>query len=111
MDLICPWLEGNTCEDNAGCELVAGHDLSVRKHHPKSASGILREGEAIDVWMLSCMTFVFCSLLELAWVGYLSREEEYSPPPSAVALPTKTLPIPPLTSNKTTPVAPPTPSH
>ncbi|KIH43451.1 hypothetical protein ANCDUO_26542 [Ancylostoma duodenale] len=57
------------------------------------------------------MTFVFCSLLELAWVGYLSREEEYSPPPSAVALPTKTLPIPPLTSNKTTPVAPPTPSH
>lgn len=21
------------------------------------------------------MTFVFCSLLELAWVGYLSREE------------------------------------
>uniref|UniRef100_A0A914R2H3 Uncharacterized protein n=1 Tax=Parascaris equorum TaxID=6256 RepID=A0A914R2H3_PAREQ len=26
--------------------------------------------------MLSCMTFVFCSLLELAWVGYLSREEE-----------------------------------
>ncbi|KIH47869.1 hypothetical protein ANCDUO_22066, partial [Ancylostoma duodenale] len=66
---------------------------------------------AIDVWMLSCMTFVFCSLLELAWVGYLSREEEYSPPPSAVALPTKTLPIPPLTSNKTTPVAPPTPSH
>ncbi|RCN24116.1 hypothetical protein ANCCAN_30194 [Ancylostoma caninum] len=67
--------------------------------------------KAIDVWMLSCMTFVFCSLLELAWVGYLSREEEYSPPPSAVAIPTKTLPIPPLTSNKTTPVAPPTPSH
>ncbi|VDK87347.1 unnamed protein product [Litomosoides sigmodontis] len=31
--------------------------------------------KAIDVWMLSCMTFVFCSLLELAWVGYLSREE------------------------------------
>ncbi|VDK48480.1 unnamed protein product [Anisakis simplex] len=32
--------------------------------------------KAIDVWMLSCMTFVFCSLLELAWVGYLSREED-----------------------------------
>ncbi|VDK65517.1 unnamed protein product [Onchocerca ochengi] len=31
--------------------------------------------KAIDVWMLSCMTFVFCSLLELAWIGYLSREE------------------------------------
>lgn len=28
----------------------------------------------IDVWMLSCMTFVFCSLLELAAVGFLSRD-------------------------------------
>ncbi|CAJ0942629.1 unnamed protein product, partial [Mesorhabditis belari] len=36
--------------------------------------------KAIDVWMLSCMTFVFCSLLELAWVGYLSREDEVVPP-------------------------------
>lgn len=27
-----------------------------------------------DVWMLSCMTFVFCSLLELACVGFLSRD-------------------------------------
>ncbi|CAI5444325.1 unnamed protein product [Caenorhabditis angaria] len=45
--------------------------------------------KAIDVWMLSCMTFVFCSLLELAWVGYLSREEEpltiRHPPPAQVA--------------------------
>lgn len=31
--------------------------------------------KAIDIWLLSCMTFVFCSLLELAWVGYLSREQ------------------------------------
>lgn len=26
------------------------------------------------------MTFVFCSLLELAWVGYLSRAENKPPP-------------------------------
>nr|CAD2177860.1 unnamed protein product [Meloidogyne enterolobii] len=31
--------------------------------------------KAIDIWLLSCMTFVFFSLLELAWVGYLSRKE------------------------------------
>src|SRR6185295_17193140 len=30
--------------------------------------------------MLSCMTFVFCSLLELAAVGYLSRENGSIPP-------------------------------
>lgn len=31
--------------------------------------------KAIDIWLLSCMTFVFFSLLELAWVGYLSRKD------------------------------------
>ncbi|VDP29443.1 unnamed protein product [Soboliphyme baturini] len=31
--------------------------------------------KAIDVWILCCMAFIFCSLLELAIVGYLSREE------------------------------------
>lgn len=31
--------------------------------------------KAIDIWLLSCMTFVFVSLLELACVGYLSRRD------------------------------------
>lgn len=57
--------------------------------------------KAIDVWMLSCMTFVFCSLLELAWVGYLSREEE---PPAG---PVTTSPIPIPLPNK----SPPTPGY
>ncbi|KRZ20095.1 Replication factor C subunit 1, partial [Trichinella pseudospiralis] len=29
--------------------------------------------KAIDVWMLACMTFNFCSLLELAVIGYLTK--------------------------------------
>lgn len=37
--------------------------------------------KAIDIWLLSCMTFVFVSLLELAWVGYLSRKDaDFAPP-------------------------------
>ncbi|CAJ0601704.1 unnamed protein product [Cylicocyclus nassatus] len=31
--------------------------------------------KAIDVWMLASMTFIFCSLLELAIVGYMVRDE------------------------------------
>ncbi|EYC29872.1 hypothetical protein Y032_0005g2309 [Ancylostoma ceylanicum] len=31
--------------------------------------------KAIDVWMLASMTFIFCSLLELAIVGYKVRDE------------------------------------
>ncbi|PAV80377.1 hypothetical protein WR25_20654 [Diploscapter pachys] len=32
--------------------------------------------KAIDVWMLVAMTFIFCSLLELAIVGYKAKNEE-----------------------------------
>uniref|UniRef100_A0A915L5T3 Uncharacterized protein n=1 Tax=Romanomermis culicivorax TaxID=13658 RepID=A0A915L5T3_ROMCU len=31
--------------------------------------------KAIDVWMLTAQTFVFCSLLELAFIGYLCRTD------------------------------------
>jgi hypothetical protein len=37
--------------------------------------------------MLSCMTFVFSSLLELAWVGYLSRDEDVTSKPPVVPPP------------------------
>ncbi|KAI6176475.1 hypothetical protein M3Y97_00802000 [Aphelenchoides bicaudatus] len=49
--------------------------------------------KAIDIWLLSCMTFVFCSLLELAWVGYLSRAE---------AKPSPTMPTTPSQPEKST---------
>ncbi|VDD91495.1 unnamed protein product [Enterobius vermicularis] len=37
--------------------------------------------KALDVWMLSCLSFVFCSLLELAIVGYLAAKENAKPQP------------------------------
>ncbi|KRZ17057.1 Ligand-gated ion channel 50 [Trichinella zimbabwensis] len=32
--------------------------------------------KAIDVWMLSCMTFVFCNLLELTLIGYITAQKQ-----------------------------------
>uniref|UniRef100_A0A914WFS1 Uncharacterized protein n=1 Tax=Plectus sambesii TaxID=2011161 RepID=A0A914WFS1_9BILA len=32
--------------------------------------------KALDVWMLACLTFVFCSLLELAVIGAIAQESE-----------------------------------
>ena len=29
----------------------------------------------LDVWMLASMTFIFCTLLELAIIGYMVRDE------------------------------------
>lgn len=33
--------------------------------------------KAIDVWILSSMAFIFASLIELAVVGYLSRDGQH----------------------------------
>ncbi|EJW73579.1 hypothetical protein WUBG_15515, partial [Wuchereria bancrofti] len=32
--------------------------------------------KAFDVWMLSCLSFVFCSLLELAIIGSINARSE-----------------------------------
>uniref|UniRef100_A0A1I7ZYM6 Ligand-gated ion channel 50 n=1 Tax=Steinernema glaseri TaxID=37863 RepID=A0A1I7ZYM6_9BILA len=65
--------------------------------------------KAIDVWMLSCMTFVFCSLLELAWVGYLSREEEdiRRPMPAPPSTPLAVQPVKVTTPKSPASVRPP----
>ncbi|VDN05953.1 unnamed protein product [Thelazia callipaeda] len=34
--------------------------------------------KALDVWMLSCLSFVFCSLLELAVIGSMNESSEVS---------------------------------
>ncbi|KAF1752034.1 hypothetical protein GCK72_018588 [Caenorhabditis remanei] len=34
--------------------------------------------KAIDVWIGACMTFIFCALLEFAWVTYIANKQDAS---------------------------------
>ncbi|CAD5219929.1 unnamed protein product [Bursaphelenchus xylophilus] len=69
--------------------------------------------KAIDIWLLSCMTFVFCSLLELAWVGYLSRQDSDNPAAMAVKPSNQSMDSAPATTIHIKPIksASPLPPH
>uniref|UniRef100_A0A5S6R2Q7 Neurotransmitter-gated ion-channel ligand-binding domain-containing protein n=1 Tax=Trichuris muris TaxID=70415 RepID=A0A5S6R2Q7_TRIMR len=41
--------------------------------------------KAIDVWMLSCMTFIFCNLLELTLVAYITAQRQLTKAASSLA--------------------------